>query len=224
MKLARGFGPIAPVAAIAAWLEATALIAAPTAATDREPVGGGPCDECVAVFIGMPESIASVARIAPADEPGTPLRIEGTILDAAGAPVKGVIVYAYHTNSRGRYPADRSTKGTAAQRHGQLRGWAKSGADGRYVFETIRPGGYPFSRDPEHIHMHVLEPGRCTYYIDDIVFEDDRRLTDAHLRRMSRGRGGVGLTKPARSESGALAVRRDIVLGENIPEYPQRGS
>ena len=224
VKLARSSDLIAPVFAGAAWLTATALLAAPTAAIDRETVIGGPCEECEAVFVGMPESIASVARIAPVDEPGIPLRVEGTVRDAAGNPVASVIVYAYHTNKSGRYPRDGSTRGTPAERHGRLRGWAKSGADGRYVFETIRPGGYPFSRDPEHIHMHVLEPGRCTYYIDDIVFEDDKRLTDARLRRMSRGRGGIGVTKPARDESGALAVRRDIILGENIPDYPQRGS
>ena len=116
-----------------------------------------------------PAEIRSVARIAPPDESGTPLRIEGTIRDRNGKPVEGVIVYAYHTNARGRYPKEPATKGTSAQRHGRLRGWARSDSAGRYVFETIRPGGYPFSRDPQHIHMHLIEPGRCTYYIDDIT-------------------------------------------------------
>lgn len=173
------------------------------------------------MFVGIPANITSVARIAPPDEPGTPLRIEGTVRNKSGGPVEGVIVYAYHTNSHGRYPADKATKGTSAQRHGRLRGWARSDRAGRYVFETIRPGGYPFSRDPQHIHMHIIEPGRCTYYIDDILFEDDPRLTDAKRERMSRGRGGVGITKPARNESDTLVVRRDIILGENIPGYPE---
>jgi protocatechuate 3,4-dioxygenase beta subunit len=110
------------------------------------------------------------------------------------------------------------------QRHGKLRGWAKSDHEGRYVLNTIRPGGYPFSRDPEHIHMHVIEPGRCTYYIDDIVFEDDKRLTDEQMRRMSRGRGGPGVANPELNATGSLVVRRDIVLGENIPGYPHRES
>lgn len=187
----------------------------------REPVIGGPCEECEAVYVGMPAQIPSIARIAPLDEPGTNLRIEGTVRDQSGHPKAGVIVYAYHTNAKGRYPADKETKGTSAQRHGRLRGWARSDSSGRYVFETIRPGGYPFSRDPEHIHMHVIEPGRCTYYIDDILFADDSRLTPEKITRMSRGRGGAGIAKPTPIESGGLLVRRDIILGAKIPDYPK---
>ncbi|HUG11499.1 MAG TPA: hypothetical protein VMM36_10820 [Opitutaceae bacterium] len=199
-------------------------IASVTLAADREPVVGGPCDGCEAVFIGIPESISSESRIAPPDEPGTPLRVEGTVRDTEGSPVAGVIVYAYHTNIGGRYPRDSSTQGTPAERHGMLRGWARSDNAGRYVFETVRPGGYPLSRIPEHIHMHVIEPGRCTYYIDDIVFEDDPRLTDTDRRRTSRARGGIGVAKPEHHESGSLTVRRDLILGDNIPDYPRRDS
>ena len=197
------------------------LALASVAASAREPVVGGPCEECESVYVQIPAQIPSVARIAPPDEPGTPLKIEGTIRDGQGKPVEGVIVYAYHTNARGRYPADKSTKGTSAQRHGRLRGWARSDAAGQYVFETIRPGGYPFSRDPQHIHMHLIEPGRCTYYIDDILFQDDPRLTEKKIASMSRGRGGPGITQPTRTASGGFVVRRDIVLGANIPGYPE---
>ncbi len=170
----------------------------------------------------MPAEIPSVARIAPPDEPGTPLRIEGTIRDRNGKPVEGVIVYAYHTNERGRYPTDPATKGTSAQRHGRLRGWARSDAAGQYVFETIRPGGYPFSRDPQHIHMHVIEPGRCTYYIDDILFKDDPRLTETkiakHVARSRRPRDHDSRPAPSPAD---YVVRRDIVLGAKIPGYPE---
>ncbi len=197
------------------------LVLAAVAASAREPVVGGPCEECESVFVQMPTEIPATARIALPDEPGTPLRIEGTIRDRNGKPVEGVIVYAYHTNAKGRYPKDSASKGTSAQRHGRLRGWARSDAAGRYVFETIRPGGYPFSRDPQHIHIHVIEPGRCTYYIDDILFKDDPRLTADKITRMSRGRGGPGITTPARTESGSFIVSRDIILGAQIPGYPE---
>lgn len=200
---------------------AALLALAPAAASAREPVVGGPCEGCESVYVQMPAEIPSVARITPPDEAGTPLRIEGTVRGRHGKPVEGVIVYAYHTNASGRYPADKATKGTSAQRHGRLRGWARSDSAGRYVFETIRPGGYPFSRDPQHIHMHIIEPGRCTYYIDDLLFADDPRLTAAKSARLSRGRGGLGITQPTRNESGVLLVRRDIVLGAQIPGYPE---
>ena len=46
-------------------------------------------------------------------------------------------------------------------------------AKGRYTFETIRPASYPDATIPQHIHMHVIERGCATYYIDELVFTDD---------------------------------------------------
>jgi protocatechuate 3,4-dioxygenase beta subunit len=70
------------------------------------------------------------------------------------------------------------------------------------------------------VHIHIIEPGRCTYYVDDVLFEDDPRLTAAQRRRP--GRGGNGIVSPARDGSGGWLVTRDIVLGERIPGYPTR--
>ena len=181
----------------------------------REPVVGGPCEGCEWVYEGLPAEIPSRTRIAPAGEPGEAMRIEGTVLDAEGRPVPGVIVYAYHTDDRGEYPRDTRY----GVRHGRLRAWAKSDEDGRYVFDTIRPAGYPGTTIPAHVHMHVIEVGRCTYWIDDINFEDDPRLSQRDRSRSDR-RGGSGLSRPARDKTGVWVVTRDIVLGENVADYP----
>ena len=188
-------------------------------AAPREPVVGLPCEGCEAVFDGMPDSLAWSARIAPPDEPGEALRIEGVVRDGNGRPVAGVVVYAYHTDEEGIYPRDERRRGYAA-RHGRLHGWARTAAGGRYRFDTIRPAGYPGTDIPQHVHMHVIEPGRCTYYIDDIHFADDPRLSDAVRRRLTTGRGGSGLAMPVRDADGLWRVTRDIVLGENVPGYP----
>jgi protocatechuate 3,4-dioxygenase beta subunit len=68
--------------------------------------------------------------------------------------------------------------------------------------------------------MHVIEPGRCTYYIDDLVFEDDPRLTPEVRRAHVSGRGGPGLVSPTPDGRGGFVVRRDIRLGERVPGYP----
>ncbi|HWM93911.1 MAG TPA: hypothetical protein VN493_24350 [Thermoanaerobaculia bacterium] len=86
---------------------------ADAAARAREPVVGLPCEGCEAVFEALPSQLASSARIAPRDEPGEALRIEGTVRDGNGRPAPGVIVYAYHTDNRGIYPADERTRGLA---------------------------------------------------------------------------------------------------------------
>lgn len=179
------------------------------AAAQTEPVIGGPCEGCELVFVGMPEVIGSSSRIAPQGEPGEPLVLDGIVRDADGTPVPGVIVYAYQTNSRGIYPK-------AATRHGALRGWARSDAQGRYRFETIRPGAYPSRNIPQHIHMHVIEPGRATYYIDDITFSDDPLLTDARRAQLQPGRGGAGESRPQRDARGVWQMRRDIIIGRSI--------
>jgi protocatechuate 3,4-dioxygenase beta subunit len=177
-----------------------------------EPIIGGPCEGCELVFIGLPENLATRVRIGPLDEPGEPMVIEGTVRTLDGNLADGIIVYAYQTDYQGTYPV-------AATRHGRLRGWAKTDENGYYRFKTIRPGTYP-SRDlPQHVHMHVIEPGVGTYFIDDILFSDDPLLTSERLNQLQEGRGGDGLANPEKESGVGWKVRRDITLGLNIPGY-----
>lgn len=199
----------------------TSLLLMAGPGTPAEPVVGLPCEGCEAVFTAMPEKLESKARIAPRDEPGEALELTGRVVDANGEPRAGVIVYAYHTDAKGIYPRPAKSLGGAADRHGRLRGWAVSDRDGRYTFETVRPASYPQQRIPQHIHMHVIEPGCATYYIDEVVFTDDPLLTPATLERHHADRGGSGITTPKRkAPGGAWLVERDIRLGLNIPGYP----
>ena len=188
-----------------------------------EPVTGLPCEGCEAVFEGLPTQIHSRTRIATPSEPGQPMVLRGTVFGQNGKPRQGVVVYAYQTNARGIYPTSERTKGRASHRHGLLRGWALTGANGRYVFDTIRPAGYPGTDLPQHIHMHVIERGCATYYIDDVLFTDDPRLTPEQIRRHDRKRAGSGVATPV-MEKGSWQVKRDIRLGLNIPGYPGCGT
>jgi protocatechuate 3,4-dioxygenase beta subunit len=198
-----------------------ASAAVPTEIRAREPIVGLPCEGCEAVFDGLPATLRSSSRIAPPAEPGEAMRIEGTVFARDGDPAPGVIVYAYHTNSRGIYPPDDRRQGGPGVRHGRLRNWTKTDDRGHYRFDTIRPAGYPSSDIPAHVHMHVIEVGRCTYYIDDILFDDDPRLNAEQRRQLVTGRAGSGLVSPRRHEDGTWIVRRDIFLGVQIPGYPE---
>lgn len=182
----------------------------------QEPIVGRPCEGCDAVFEGMPSSLAATTRLAPPSEPGVPMTLTGRVLGADGRPRAGVVVYAYQTNTAGVYPPSSLRTGAAA-RHGALRGWALSGPDGRYTFETIRPGTYPTRDAPAHIHMHVIERGCATYYLDDVMFDDDPLLTPA-VRRTQTMRGGPGIVAATRADGRWMATR-DIYLGRNIPGH-----
>lgn len=190
----------------------------PSQAGAREPVIGGPCEGCEAVFEGRPSRLTAEARIAPANEPGEALRLEGTVFDRAGKAAPGIIVYAYQTNARGVYPRDDRFRGQAAHRHGKLRAWARSDSGGHYAFDTIRPGSYPDTRIPQHIHLHVIEPGRATYYIDDVHFTDDPFVAGVDPASLGRGRGGRGFATPMKDDAGRWRVRREIHLGEGIAD------
>jgi protocatechuate 3,4-dioxygenase beta subunit len=189
----------------------------------RERIVGGPCEGCEAVFEHAGDSLPSRAAIAGPAEAGERLLIEGTVRNESGAPVAGVIVYAYHTDDAGIYPRDSNASAGATARHGRLRGFARTDANGNYAFDTIRPAGYPNTELPQHVHFHVLEPGRCTYWIDDLVFSDDPRLTASQRRDILRGRGGEGLATPTRDSSGVWHARRDIMLGAGIGDYASCG-
>jgi len=205
--------------AVVALLSGSARAQPQPAGRAREPIIGGPCEGCEGVFEGLPATLPPVTRLAQAGEPGRPMTIDGVVRDRAGTPVAGVIVYAYHTDARGIYRPVEDAPGASARRHGQLRGWAVTDSVGRYQFVTIRPGHYPERNAPQHVHMHVIEPGCCTYYIGSIVFRDDPLLTGVAREKARADRGGSGLATPTRGADGVWHVRRDIRLGVGVPGY-----
>jgi protocatechuate 3,4-dioxygenase beta subunit len=159
----------------------------------------------------IPSGITHTATIAAANEPGERMIVSGTVY-AAGArtPASGVIVYAYQTNSRGVYARDPGATGLAAM-HGRLRGWVRTGADGRFQLLTIRPAGYPGNVEAQHIHLEVLPADGIACEIDAVEFTDDPLMTRA--RRQTRpGYGGVGIVTPVKGSDAVWRVTRDILL------------
>jgi protocatechuate 3,4-dioxygenase beta subunit len=172
---------------------------------------------CNGPYEGMPAAIASHARIAPVTEPGEPLTITGRVTGSDGRPRAGIIVYAYHTNRLGIYPPPEPPRSTASDGNGLLRGWARTDAEGRYVFETIRPGSYPHTYNPQHVHMHIIEPGCGTYFINELQFSDDpvrKQLTEEERKHQE----DAAIETPRKTSEG-WEITRDIRLGENVHDY-----
>ena len=106
------------------------------------------------------------------------------------------------------------------QTHGYIRGWVKTDSLGRYFIYTVRPGKYPAGDFPAHIHLTIKEPDEINeYYIDDIVFDDDKLLTTAYRKKMEN-RAGSGVVRMERQKDSLLVGERNIILGLNIPDYP----
>lgn len=192
----------------------------PSTPLDAVPLIGRACEGCEAAFDGMPSAPPTRLRLRAAGAPGEALTLSGTVRDASGNARPGMVLYLHQTDHAGRYPPlpASAPAGPAARRHGALRGWVATDAQGRYVVETVRPGGYPGTDIPQHIHIQVIEPGCFTYFIDDVMFRDDPRLTPDVERQLAAGAGGDGVVTPQRID-GAWQATRDIVLGEEIPGY-----
>src|SRR6202008_727886 len=92
----------------------------------------------------------------------------------------------------------------------RLKGWARTDADGRFEFTTIRPGAYPNRQVAEHIHVNFfLENGRR--YWDGLEFDDDPLVTD-RSRAQSRERGVFGGVGRVRTEGRSQLVEVNFRL------------
>lgn len=110
-----------------------------------------------------PATLSSTARIAPTSEPGDPLIVRGRLLNVDGSPAANAIVFGYHTDRAGLY--DKRENGPHSWR---LRGWVRTDSDGRFTFETIRPGSYPNSNNPPHVHFTAYLPNGDRYHAGEL--------------------------------------------------------
>lgn len=169
------------------------------------------CEGCEAVHERDAAKLSWRTAIASDEEPGERLVLRGTVYQPDGrTPAPGVVIYAHQTNADGAY-AGGSNESEWSRRHGRLRAWVKTGADGRYEFITIKPAPYPTHTEPAHIHLTVLEAGRRPYWIDDVVFAGEYRV-DKQYRRTRDNRGGPGIVKLTRDADGTWIAQRDIIL------------
>jgi protocatechuate 3,4-dioxygenase beta subunit len=140
------------------------------------------------------------------EEPGEPMVVSGTVYRADGkTPVKGAVVYTYHTDTRGYYSKEQ--RGPSNPR---LKGWMKTNADGRYQFRSIRPGPYPEGTMAAHVHFFVTPPGGKEQLFE-LLFEGDPLLPDDMEERANRG-GYYLLQRIDRDKEGVWRCAADIIL------------
>lgn len=180
---------------------------------------GGRCEDCKAIY-DSPVSLdllPSSVNLPDYDEKGQKIQLSGVVYKADGkTPASDVVIYVYHTDQEGNYSNKNKAKDYASK-HGYIRGWVKTDKEGRYSFSTLRPASYPNSRNPQHIHVIIKEPGKSEYWIDEYVFDDD-----PYHKEESRGapRGGSGIMS-LKEKDGVWIANRDITLGLNVPDYPK---
>jgi protocatechuate 3,4-dioxygenase, beta subunit len=175
----------------------------------------GTCEGCEAVFEYGGRQLKNTDTLPDFKNGGKKIRISGTIYKPDGkTPAPGVILYIYHTNQNGIYPPDSSSSGWG-RRHGYIRGWIKTAADGKYSFYTSWPGVYPSRNAPAHIHPTILQPDGKYYWLNEFLFEGDSLIPERdRLEKNTRGGGNAILSM--RKEGDLWVAERNIILGKNV--------
>lgn len=166
------------------------------------PNGRMICGSC-----DTPAKLSWRTVITAASEPGEPLVMSGTIYQPDGVtPAEGITLYAYHTDATGHYNEQDDPY------HPRLRGWMRTGRDGKYEFRTIKAAPYPHRNTPAHIHAHLYGPSYPEYWIDEYWFADDPFITPSGRAKLT-GRGGFNsIIALQRDANGVLKGTRHIKL------------
>jgi protocatechuate 3,4-dioxygenase beta subunit len=144
------------------------------------------------------------AVLAGASEPGTRLLVRGRLFTADGErPAAGAILYAYQTDATGVY----NTKAGPPR----LRGFMKTDADGRFEYDTIRPGSYPGTANAAHVHHQAWGGGFPAQWISDLNFADDPFVSAADRARSEAG-GRFAWVRSPRREGDRLVIDLNLRL------------
>lgn len=157
--------------------------------------------------IDVPDSVSWRTAFDVGKDDGEPMIISGTVYRSDGqTPALNALIYFYHTDKFGIYGRE------GQPQHGRFRGWMLTDAKGRYEFSSIRPASYPNSTQSQHVHMTITTIDRREDWIDSILFEGDKFLTQRE-REWSGKRGGfnpIVTLKP--NKDGIMTAVRDIQL------------
>ena len=157
--------------------------------------------------IDVPDDVSWKTVLAKETDEGEPLLISGTVFQADGRSVApNILIYFYHTDPQGIYGR------SGEHKHGKYRGWLLSDEKGRFEFRTIKPASYPNSTISSHIHMTLTGKDFKEDWIDSILFEGDKFITDHERQKAGRKGGFDPILRLKKDENGILQGTRDIQL------------
>ena len=147
-------------------------------------------------------------NLTSSQEPGDPLVVSGTIYGQDGkSPLEGMRIYVYQTDAQGYY-----NRSDNSGRNPRIKGWMRTGADGRYEFRTIKPAPYPGNRIPAHIHVHLAGPNVPEHWVAEYWFAGDKFLKSEDIAANAKLGAFSAILDPKKDSSGVLRAVRNFRL------------
>ncbi len=132
--------------------------------------------------------------LAPRNEPGEWIEIEGRTVDQEGKPRPRAIVRLFATDAKGRYHPV-----IEGERVPRLFATVVSDENGCFRFGTVRPGAYPGTRNARHVHVAARSDKLRLAVPGYAVFDDDPLLAE-----------------PQNAEARGEAVRIKMTTGKGV--------
>jgi protocatechuate 3,4-dioxygenase, alpha subunit len=163
--------------------------------------------------------------IAGPNAAGERIRVEGTVVDGMGAPVKDVLIEIWQANAAGIYASPDDMRSESVE--DGFRGWGRVISDfdtGLYAFDTVKPGvvggrhGRPMA---PHLNLWIVARGiniglNTRMYFDD---EAEANAADPVLNLIEQANRRNTLIARREMRDGAPVYRFDIRLqgeGETV--------
>lgn len=157
-----------------------------------------------------PDNVSSSSVIVSPNEPGVPIVVHGKIFQPNGLEVaNNVIIHMYHRDNQG-FDFGLNDNELSTWR---LQGWAKTDAQGKFEFHTIRPAPDHIGREGGHFHFTVVSTEFGKQWAQKIHFFDDPKISDRE-KQLSAASGQFGWLKEVKTFDGIQHIDVAIKLKE----------
>ena len=153
--------------------------------------------------------------MADADTDGERVRIEGRVIDGDGQPVSDAMIEIWQANSHGRYNHPLDQRNLPLDE--AFTGFGRAGSDdeGRFWFETIKPGPVPFDAEQmqaPHLSVTVMSRGMLNHAVTRLYFADDPSNESDPVLGLVPANRRATLLAQRDDATGSAVYRFDIVL------------
>ena len=150
---------------------------------------------------------------------GERVRIEGRVYDGDGLPVPDAVVEIWQANAHGRYDHPLDTRELPLDPHFHGFGRCGTDGDGRFAFQTVKPGRVPFDEttmQAPHICVTVLARGLLNHLSTRLYFDDEPdTAADPVLLRIPEEARATLLAVRQPGDGGALYCFDLVLQGRN---------